>query len=282
MLPENKALFDRLGITHWHEGGYDGSLGLTMTFERFPITPNMHGKVERLFEDEYPFTDNWEDYFHIHGYYTAMMHLEAAPGRKIVQVASNYCKSKDGTISGFIVDKLLPWMLENKPDTGYRSLDNTMSGMDSVFGQVADFCTLSNAAGNNAERDYIDIIRDNAWLGIGSVRYDGTNFIPMGYSSISEYVDFAAVGELYAPTLGGQASFQSGTSFACPLHDAMEALVNHFFIKHIGRSLSQAEMIEFVKANSKDVYIEGKDIKTGWGVFVLPPYESIDLVSTRR
>jgi hypothetical protein len=281
MLPQNKAVFEAHGIPRWWDYGIDGSLGLTMSFELFPITPRMNGKVERLFEDISPFIETW-NFYQWHGYITAMTHLEVAPGRKIVSVPMSHSKGADGKIGGFLVDRLLPWILEAKPDTAYRSLDDPTKGLDSVFGKVTGFCTLCNAAGNNSTSDYADLIQDAAWLGIGATHFDTLGYVPEDYSSVSEYIDFTADGYLYATDRDGSVVGNRGTSLAAPMISGMCALVNHFFIKAIGRSLSLGEMYRFVKAHSKDIGAPGKDTKTGWGVFILPdpktinPYDWVD------
>jgi hypothetical protein len=271
VLPENKALFDRLGITKWHEAGYDGSLGLTMTFERPYIYDNIKGQVENLWADEYPVNQS-----STHPYWTTVTHLQVAPGRKIVSVVPNYEKTADGAISGFLVDKLLPWMIENKPDTGFRSLDSAMRGMDSIYGQVMPFCTLCNGAGNKDTEDYSDTIEDTAWLGVGAVNFNGYKFSPEHYSSESEYVDFCGIAPFYVPSTKGTAYQFDGTSCATPFLSGMIALINHFFIQNYGRALSAYEMYRFLKAHCQDVGMKGKDNKTGWGIPILPDPETIN------
>lgn len=69
----------------------------------------------------------------------------------------------------------------------------------------------------------------------------------------------------------------SGTSCATPVLQGMAMLVQEFFIKKIGRKLSNAELFEFIKDNSVDLDAEGHDKNTGYGLFVLPDPAKIDI-----
>jgi len=69
----------------------------------------------------------------------------------------------------------------------------------------------------------------------------------------------------------------TGTSCAAPMVAGMCALVNDYMIQHIGRPLSHDEMYHFIVANCRDIHTAGKDKKTGYGLFILPDPDSIDL-----
>jgi hypothetical protein len=274
VLNENLQVFDRLGISRWHDAGYDGSLGLSLTFERPYIYDFMKGQVENLWTDKYPiikYTD--------HSYQSTMVHLQVAPGRKVYSVVYDCMIDGTGKISGFLVDTLILWMIQNKPDTGFRSRDVDVFGLDSVYDKIMSFCTLCNSAGNENTSDFAEAIIDKAWLGVGSVNYRYGQFNPESYSSVSEYVDFSGIAPFYIPSISGEPMEFNGTSCSAPFLSGQIALVNHFFIKNIGRSLSFDEMYNFIKQNSFDITSTGigKDKKTGWGVFILPNPDTIDI-----
>jgi hypothetical protein len=270
VLSENKYIFDKLGISKWHERGYDGSLGCSLTFERPYIYDFLKGQVENLWTDQYPIL-SYSD----HAYQTLMVHLQLAPARKVYSVVDSVQIDGYGNISGFLVDTLIPWMLQNKPDTGFRSKNVHISGLDSAYDKIMSFCTFCNSAGNYDIQDFSDSIIDKAWLGIGAIN---SNFKPESYSSVSEYVDFSGIAPFYIPTTNGKAMEFWGTSCAAPFLSGQIALVNHFFIKHIGRSLSFDEMYNFIKSHCQDITSTGigKDNKTGWGVFILPDPDTIN------
>ena len=277
MLNENKAVLDRLGISRWHDAGYIGSRGMSLTFERPFVRPIMNGQVEILWNDLFPVVYQEGDFRQAHAYYTTMLHLQVAPGRKIKSVISSGAVEGNETVSGFIVDTLIPWMLKNKPDVGYRSLDGGLRReFDATFEKVTPFCTLCNAAGNNNSRDYASEITMESWLGIGAANYKNGVFNPEGYSSESEHVDFCGIAPFYAPTTNGEASVSDGTSTATPFIAGQMALVNDFFIDKIGRPLSMREMYAFVQFHSLDIAVPGKDKKTGHGVFIMPDPATIN------
>lgn len=269
VLNENKALFDKIGISRWHDAGYTGKRGLSITFERPYIYPVMNGQVENLWSDISPVYYQPDNSLQTHAYFTTMVHLQVAPERQIKSVLT---WGVDGeTSSGFIVDTFLPWMLENKPDVGFRSLYGKV-GFESIFAQTP-FCTLCNAAGNDGATDYIPGIASEYWLGIGAVN---SNFIPEKYSSESEHVDFCGIAPFYVPTTVGTATTYDGTSTATPFIAGQMALVNDFFIDKIGRPLSMREMYAFVQLHSLDIAVPGKDKKTGHGVFIMPDPATIN------
>lgn len=233
MLPQNKAMFDALGITKWHEAGYTGKRGLSITYEN----PTCN-----------------------HGYETASVFHEVAPDRQLVQV-------NDGT---GLTESVVKWMCENKPDTGFRSLDIDTTGQDALYASTLPFCSLFNSADNQGEMSYSKAIEDEVWFGVGAVGYVYGEYVPFNYSSESPYVDFCGVTDVYIAYPSGVISPFPGTSCSAPMLAGMCALVNDFFIEQIGRSLSHYEMYRFVLAHCLDIKTPGKDNKTGYGVFILP------------
>jgi len=272
VLKENKAVFDATGVSRWHDAGFDGSLGLSLTFERFTIPANMKDNVSALFTDIAPLTDGDG-----HGYYTAMAHLQVAPGRKIVQMYEPDAPGTVGLVDGFLTDTALPLLLQVKPDTGFRSMIWPKSGYDAVYGKLMPFCTLVNSAGNSSNDAYSKLMKDEAWLGCGAVALVNGEWRVENYTSSSEYVDFCAPTGFYEPATTGVAVNNFGTSFSGPFLSGQIALINHFFLKNIGRSLSMSEMVSFLKANSIDMGITGKDVYTGNGLVILPDPSSINL-----
>lgn len=270
MLQENKALFDRMGISRWHDAGYRGARGLSITHERPAITPNMNGRVELLWPELAPSSSD------SHAYWTTMVHLQVAPERKIKSVLFWYQQHADGTVAGLLVDKLIPYMLENKVDTGFASIKYHSRGLDVAYAPLKGFCTLCNASGNDGDADYSSLIEDEAWLGIGAVAYNNERFVPEEYSSQSQHVDFCGIAPLYVPATGGQAVTFNGTSCAAPFLSGQMALVNDFFIDKIGRPLSAREMYAFVQFHCLDIAVPGKDVKTGHGVFIMPDPATIN------
>lgn len=69
----------------------------------------------------------------------------------------------------------------------------------------------------------------------------------------------------------------AGTSFAAPVFAAMCALVQCFFIKNTGAKLNHEQLNKFIIDNCVDLEEDGKDHKTGYGLFILPDPETIEI-----
>lgn len=271
VLKENYEAFEALGIYRWHKAGYDGSLGLTATWERFEKRDNQKDNVVVWKEEECPVGNN------DHGYYSAMAHLQVAPGRKIVQIWEGM---KAYPPSGFFVEEFVPFMLEAKPDIGFASLimDNGGEVYEKYYRQFDPFCSLFCSAGNDGTASYSPIIRMESWFGVGAVLHAGSgSFTPANYSSETEYVDVCGMSNVYCPTTAGTAVSFAGTSCSAPVIAGMCALVNHLFIEKTGKPLSHQQMQKFIYDHCVDIGAAGKDTKTGMGLFVLPDPASVDI-----
>lgn len=133
------------------------------------------------------------------------------------------------------------------------------------------------AIGNEAEDSFTSLSKSALVWGIGScaLNVDKLTVIAKPYSSASEeHLDFMSLDNLYSRVDYKQ---HEGTSFASPLLTGMLALVQEFFIKNAGRKLYRNEMYEFIKDNCLDISDKGKDSKTGYGLFILPAPDKIDI-----
>ena len=239
MYSDNDKIRNLLGVPAWHNAGYTGKRGLTITGE----------------------DDNSKN---SHGYFTRLSHLEIAPDRQIVYPGTKY----EGKLNG---DSLCQKAEELGADVAFLS---SIQSEDSWENAVCpDSFFISAGAGNDSVSDYSEQIKDEQVYGIGALTLlNGTQLIPDYYSSESEYVDFAVPSSLWIEN-----RHQVGTSFSTPVLAGLVALVNDFFIDKTGQPLKRKRMYEFLKAHCMDVSVEGKDVKTGWGMPVLPPPETIDI-----
>lgn len=130
------------------------------------------------------------------------------------------------------------------------------------------------AIGNEAETSKTGMSNYDFITSVGACVLTDKNTVNRAYySSISDRLDFMSLTNLYTTT---GAKF-TGTSCATPCFASMCALVQSFFIAKIGRKLTNDEMLRFVKDNCIDMKTEGKDKYSGWGLFILPDPETIDI-----
>jgi hypothetical protein len=266
VLLENKKVFDKVGISRWHDAGYIGTRGLSGTVEHPVVHPEWNGQVIDPMLDPNSMSDDG------HAYWSSMVHLQVAPGRKLVSLPIS-CTMAGDTVTGNLVDKVIPYMVANKVDTVFASLKFGVTGFGSAYKPVLDFCTLFNSIGNDNTSDFSKLAADEEWLGVGAV---DEYFNPQYYSSVSEFIDYCGIAPIYAPTIYGEAALFNGTSCAGPFISGEAALVNDFFLDKVGRSLGQEEMTNFFMYNRIDLGVFGFDTKTGWGLPILPDPKTIN------
>jgi len=111
------------------------------------------------------------------------------------------------------------------------------------------------------------------WCGVGAV---GLTNIPKPYSSFGEG---AVMTVAQLPELDGKT--MQGTSFTCPVVVGLLAQWYIWYKNEIGCYPSIGETNDFIKLNSHDIFEDGKDLKTGWGLLRLPKkFEATEIIVT--
>lgn len=257
MLSDNKRFRDFIGVTKFHEAGYTGKRVLVASGEDFYRYATSHsGETYRVFR-------------------------EFCPEAEVI-----YLPVIDGTFGSTIDSKFLTYSIPEIVKRGvnivWASQTVSVNGsfLDEALKQINPFCTVFMSAGNDGADGYNRFLDSEHIHGIGAYRlmYGTNDIAPVQYSSISDKVDFCAPTDVYIPSANGGYNYKfGGTSCACPVLAAVSALINDFFIDKTGQPLSSQMMYQFLKDYSKDVYIQGKDTKTGWGAPILPDPNSIDI-----
>lgn len=131
---------------------------------------------------------------------------------------------------------------------------------------------LCCAVGNDGETRQTFLSTLPCWTSIGA--YDLVDGKPkkMYYSSVTEDIDFCSF-----TNMATEKGNFNGTSCATPVFAAMCALAQQFFKLNLGRKLTNKELLRFIKDNCIDLFDEGHDDRSGWGLFVLPDPEKIDV-----
>jgi len=251
MLAENDRFRDYLGVTAWNKAGYTGLRGLSASGENFNINA-YHKKA------------------------TAFAFHEIAPCRELIYPL----ETLSGNVAGIErFTEMVGQIKEKQIDTFFGSYEDSGGGgtYDELLKPVSRFSSLFMAVGNDGESKYSHAVRSDYILGVAAVSLYGSDGVNLTtYSSVTEYVDFSSFAGLWIE-FNGQLYLFSGTSCSTPVLSAMAALVNHMAIEKRGMPLSIKGMEDFFKDCSTDLYITGKDDKTGWGLPILPPPESVDI-----
>lgn len=131
---------------------------------------------------------------------------------------------------------------------------------------------LCCAVGNDGSSSCTSLSKYAHWLSIGACLLNNGKVTRANYSSVTKEIDFMSFSSLKT----NKGTF-TGTSCASPCFAAMIALVQGFFKEKIGRKLTQEEMLNFIKDNIQDLEEEGFDNKTGFGIFILPDPDTINV-----
>lgn len=130
---------------------------------------------------------------------------------------------------------------------------------------------LCCAIGNEGESSATNLSKDEWWTSIGACELDKGEVTRARYSSISGDLDFMSLTGF--KTSNGKFA---GTSCASPVFAGMCALVQCYCLKNFGRKLTNSELLTLVKDNCIDLQEEGRDDKTGHGLFILPDPEKLE------
>lgn len=259
---------DFLGITKWHKAGYTGKGIKILSDEK--VTQKVHSDVISPlgFRSKRGHGDD------------VMLHIKlVAPDAEFIAYPFS------GTFGSKTYQcKCAEYIKENKVHIFTTSCvgQYPSKGKQQAMQDCIDAgCIFFASAGNDNNKGLRPEVRYDGYWAIGGVKpkftgkYDGeepindwNNLNKVSYSSVGEELDFVTIAE----TMGA-----SGTSFCAPVFAAMVGLVQQFFIEKVGRRLTRTEMETFIHDNLLDTHIEGFDIQTGHGLFVLPDPTTIKI-----
>ncbi len=242
MLPDNYRFLEFLGLLPWYEQGIKGENSIIVTGEN----------IKR----EKP---------HEHALNTLSVVREIAPDAKVIY------GGKESSKFTHVTDEFLQFVRENKPDVMFMSY----SSHDRHFEPLAEFeyFTPFCAIGNEDDEEYNHIAIPDNIISVGAYYLRNGKPVPAHFSSESEHLDFCA------PTMLATEYTDkfSGTSCSTPVLAGMAALVNDFFIQKTGKPLKRDKMVQFMKDNSHDIGAAGFDVKTGFGMVILPDPSTVDI-----
>lgn len=260
----NEKEFDFLGISKFHKSGYTGK----------NITIASKESILKVFNDV-----ECRDYFTTksnsakHGT-TVMDYIRQVlpDARKIA------CSSTSKTINNIWICPDFEKLLENPPQVYTGSAFNSSDAQESRMTKYTELrdkgCFLSFGAGNEGKEGCLNITKSDVFKAVAAYKLVNGQLKKEDFSSIGEEVDFASLDNLKATWDGKR---HKGTSYSGPLFASMVGLVQDFFISKTGKQLEYDKLLEFIKDNCIDLEEEGKDNKSGFGLFILPDPCLIDI-----
>lgn len=263
----NEDAFDFLGITKFHENGYTGK-NITIA--------SKESIIEGIFDDV-----ECDDYFSTdtsksakHGT-TVMDYI-----RQVVPDARKIACDFSGTVEKNVWNCVgMQKLLDNPPQvftsSSYNSSDSQEHHMKKYRELREKGCFLVHGAGNDGEEGVLNVVKNDVFKAVAAYKLFCGKPKKETFSSVGEEVDFASLDNLRASWDNKR---HTGTSFSAPIFAGMVGLVQDFFISKTGKQLSYESLLQFIKDNCIDLEETGLDNKSGFGLFILPDPNSINIL----
>lgn len=262
----NEEAFNFLGISKFHENGYTGK-NITIASKEMII----EGVFDDVECDDYFSTDTSKSAKHG----TNVMDYI----RQVVPDARKIACDFSGTVKKNIWNCVgMQKLLDNPPQvftsSSYNSSDSQEHHMKKYRELREKGCFLVHGAGNDGEDGVLDVVKNDVFKAIAAYKLYCGKPKKEAFSSVGEEVDFASLDNLRASWNNKR---HTGTSYSAPIFAGMVGLVQDFFISKTGKQLDYENLLQFIKDNCVDVDEEGKDGKSGYGLFILPDPNSINI-----
>lgn len=279
LLDNNKRHRIYTGVEAFHKAGYYGKRVIAATGESWSTsTYNPDGNVlEPL----------GKGVGTGHAMDTASVFFQVAPMAKLVQLSTSSIDYGNGDFKSGFIDKALPVIKSlgiNNMFCSFTSSPNNKrkAAEQAALQEVESYFKLFVSAGNDSSKAYNKYMSIDEVCGVAAYKIMVSGQIVVeGYTSESEYVDYAAPSMIYtninATSAASSGAPHSGTSFSAPWLCGMACLVDDFFIAKTGKPLSRQMMMQFFADHCTDIGDEGFDIKTGFGAVRLPDPSEIDI-----
>lgn len=259
----NEKELDFLGILNWHKKGYKGRNVVIASREN--VLPDYFDNIEAYqFESKH---SEWAK----HGTNVMDFINQVAPeARKLTFEFHGSNKEIFTSPHSKYIQDIVPDVLTTSLFGGeHRGI------YADYFKRLYDSGTfLCCAAGNDGNKGLVQLSNGDMWKAIGACHYNKGKIVIANYSSRGKELDFMSLDALRATW---SEKVCTGTSFASPLFAGMVALVQSFFIDKTGHKLDHKALQQFIIDNCVDLDKEGKDINSGYGLFILPDPDSINV-----
>lgn len=250
-IQENLQEFKDTNLLEWHNKGYKGQ-GVTVVVLDDGHPPFKITNVESPLNNDYPTAKE-------HKAEVCGVVREVAPSCRII--ALNFFKD---------YQRAIDWVLEHKEEVDLIncSFTTTRTKANALEAIYNEGIPLICATGNGGRDTSISLpARLDFTIAIGAYNKD--------YSNASEDVDAVSYTDLYINTDNGIRKF-TGTSCSTPFVTGMLACYLSFRKTKGLPKLTPEEIRTFIHSNCEDVYEEGFDIKSGYGLFKLPNIEEVE------
>lgn len=250
MLSQNAEIFEKAGVSKYHNAGILGDgVRIAVLDPEQELYHYQEGGIER------PLGVSGKSGGHL-GQCIAVLQ-QVCPAAKIYALGTS--------------KECWEWCLDNQIDiisASYTSPSNILkNALEDRFKQSNTI--IFAASGNSSKDNGADIIYPSALDFTISVGAYCPNLDKVeGYSNGGEQLDCVAYTDIAVTTNKGTTMEFNGTSAATPLVAGMVALL----LSVVGKK-DYKWVRDYIRMNSIDILEEGKDTKSGYGLFVLPELE---------
>lgn len=272
-IEQNLKEFETCNIPLWWSKGYTGK-GIKIAELETNVNPE-HPCFDSKVKTPFGHTS------HGHGGQVLDVMHQVAPDADLYALP-NSKRLHGNKAEGRFFDETIPYIIKEGIDIVGASLAGTDHPIinQAILGTQEKGVVWITSAGNEGKDGVTEYAKSNVWIGIGAVHLLNNNrIIKASYSSIGKDLDFMLFSNLY---VHGATRFdivfpKQGTSFSSPMACGMIALVQQFFNEKTGKKLNQKQVYQFMLDHTKDMGNIGFDEYYGYGLFVLPDPDDINV-----
>lgn len=251
MIEENRQEFELTNVLKWQKDNLGE--GVTIVVLDKGDTPYDYMKQQVIvpFEDEKIDRD--------HGTAVIAIGYQIAPKVKIILMPFIDNNKKP---------EIIDWIFEHKDEIDL--INCSFTGVDKELERLEELdIPLICGSGNDYSRRSVGYPAKYSWtVAVGSFSaYFGS---VDDYSNWGKDLDCVAPSHIYYLNSQGKEVQQSGTSISTPFVTFSLALYLSWRKRNNLPKLSREEIKKFINENAKDLYEEGHDYRSGYGLFRLP------------
>lgn len=253
-LKQNEAEFKLCNIDIWQNDNLGEGVTVVVLDSGDEVFDNVkHYNIVIPFEDEDDDT--------AHGTSVVAVGMQIAPKTKVVYMSYLYNDKKE---------KIIDWIIEHKDEIDLINC--------SFSGSVRELKRLEGlglpivcSSGNDGDKDKNGVNAPGKYdwtIAVGA--YSENNGSVDHYSNGGENLDCVAPSWIYYPNSKGKPVFFNGTSCSAPFVTFSLALYFSWRKRNNLPKMNVEEVRQFIKNNTLDLYEEGHDYESGYGLFRLP------------
>ena len=261
MIKENELEFKQANIIQYQNLPKKSDVGAIVILDS-SHRPRKHDNIEIVI-DSFRADDNSG-----HNTNVCAVTRQVAPDARIISF--NYFGSEK--------EQIIDWIIEHKSEVAVVNCSFNSPTKDVIERMEAEDILVLSSSGNNGRENSISYPSNLPWI-ISIGAFEAHRQSVSDYSNGGEGLDCVAFTDIWFPVTADYSKLHwfNGTSTSSPVASAM--LWN--YMSRISVKLKRQEARDFIHRNCVDLLDQGFDYKSGYGLFVLPKYETLKRVILR-